>query len=700
MSDEELDRGPSATPIEQRIRWHRQFAAMPDLHCAKDQIVPLLEQLISQIKSGSVDSLDARPMAFGSEAKRPWREYVSPLKTLGLATNNRGTLKLTQNGDRYSESFDTSYLATLIADRVRLFAEVLELVIQQPLTVQEVNDRVVSDYELSWKTVTNARLRLTWLEALGLVEWLGDRKISATAKGRGISKDWIVVRPEALTVNEEEQAERIPDAPPEIAALLEELRAEPSRHSSRNTYNIWVPSPGTDPNKIENMQVAISAAVSPIAKNQLLDFIADRFGLRRSSVDSMMPFMRAGGFLQEVQRGVFVATGPAKAWLESRSEVNFIRILHANMRFVGELIEFSVAGASRADIYTEGTLYGLNKDKIRWIISFLINARLLIETSINSVKTTATGVDFVKDLPLAARPLTSEGSSSSNAITDPASPQPATTKPKTESHVSISEALRRTARDPGADGKASGVAFEEAIRDIFASIGFGARRIGGAGDTDVLVEWSDMSDEPRSAIIDAKSSASGRISHSNVSDVALDTHKDKHSADYVAIIGPGFSGDTIQTMAQKRSWALVTADELADVVVAANQLGLSPSEVGAIFDPVEGKSALNELIENRERELDISALVISRLHKELAEDEPLSARDISLIERVSSVEPTVHEIRKVFELFERLEVGVVRQVEDAADRRFSTYRLADARSAARRLRAIADAIERGLGGAK
>ena len=48
------------------------------------------------------------------------------------------------------------------------------------------------------------------------------------------------------------------------------------------------------------------------------------------------------------------------------------------------------------------------------------------------------------------------------------------------------------ATDPMAEGKASGVAFEERIAEVFRYMGFDAARIGGAGNTDVIVRWKKM----------------------------------------------------------------------------------------------------------------------------------------------------------------------------------------------------------------
>jgi hypothetical protein len=234
-----------------------------------------------------------------------------------------------------------------MADRIRLFAEALGLLVSEPLTVEEVNSRLVDSYFLDWKTVGNARLRLTWLEVLGLTEWLGDRKQSATSEGRRLFSTWEIVTPAALTIRGTSEAAEIPEAPGEITALLDRLWTTPGAQDARNNYNIWVPSPKSDPNKIENMRIIITEASNPIGKEALLVFIADRFGLKRSSVDSMMPFMRAAGLLREVKRSIFVATPAAKAWLQSGSDIDFIRILHANMRFIGELIRAAKEGIQR-----------------------------------------------------------------------------------------------------------------------------------------------------------------------------------------------------------------------------------------------------------------------------------------------------------------------------------------------------------------
>ena len=79
-------------------------------------------------------------------------------------------------------------------------------------------------------------------------------------------------------------------------------------------------------------------------------------------------------------RSVYLATPAAKAWLETGNDLDFIRILHSNMKFVGEMIREAENDIVRNSIYEQGKKYGLNNEKARWIAGFLLEAGLLEET--------------------------------------------------------------------------------------------------------------------------------------------------------------------------------------------------------------------------------------------------------------------------------------------------------------------------------
>lgn len=340
--------------------------------------------MLKQVGEGHALDLDTKPeLSFTAEDLQTsrggatpktdiatWREYYGFLRGLRLVENTGVGLQLAAAGLELRSDPTPERLAIFFTDRIRLFAEVLSLIAQEPLTVDEVDDRIRLLYRTSWQSNGGIRSRMDWQEALGLIEAAASRRWQITTLGRKVLENRLIVAPGAFD-EEQEQVIEIPEPPAEIAALLGEFATSARTHESRSTYNIWVPSPPSNPNKVENLRTVINAALDKIGREELFSFISQTFSLRRSSVESMLPFMRASGILVEVGRGVFEATPAARAWIESGDDLNFIRILHANMRFVGEMIRTVQNDVIRSEMYSEASKFGLNIDKCRWIASFL-----------------------------------------------------------------------------------------------------------------------------------------------------------------------------------------------------------------------------------------------------------------------------------------------------------------------------------------
>lgn len=674
--------------------WRAQASAAPNLKFGKDELFLRTSQLVSLLYESESVEFDAVPLLPGIQSIRPWRHYLPALRTMGLVENRRGRIFLTADGKTFEENPSKDFLATLLARKIRLFGESLDLVIESPKTIKEIHSTLVNSYNItSWKTVANVRARCTWLEALGLVEWLGANKIAATNSGRKIRSTWQIVSPESLSARIEEKSVDLPQAPSDIQAALENLKNNPRAHELRSTYNIWVPSPSSDPSKIENMRTCVAAAMEPINKEDLLVFIQNRFNLRRSSVDSMMPFMRGAGLIQEIRKNIYVATPLASSWIESGSYVDFIRILHVNMKFVGEIVDLAVENISRNQIYISSVNFGMNKEKTRWLISFLVEAGLVIESSWSSVQSTSLGKEFIQSIPL-AQPDQIE--LPSDIPEDRRTLDPSLNVFGQIELSQISNDLIRFSREPSGGGMGAGAAFESMIEKVFSLMGFNAHRISGSGDTDVVVQWVDFSGNIRTAIVDAKSTSTGSISHTSVSDVAISAHKEKHDADRVAILAPSFVGETIREISVKKQWSLITAEELSQLLSASVNLGLSTAESALVFEFPDGISRVAELIESRQRTIDLITMVIARFREESDNEESLSARDISLIERRSSLAPTVDELINTINLLNGLDMQVLRTVEKMNDPKHQTYQLGEVRAAANQLRSLASALENGL----
>lgn len=680
--------GISVDMQKQKNEWRKKGWSIPDIRGGKQIWYALVKRLVALVEEGQANDLDSVPDIDGLTQPQSWRAYAAFLKSVGLVSNQAGRLTLSDSGKKFLAEPSQRNLANQIQDRFRLFGEVLAMLEKQPATIEDMNQRICDSYGLNWNNLHNIRRRMDWLEVLGLIQAIGNRKWEVTSSGREALKEWCLVDPEAIKFMDSEPDDiEIADPPEEIAILLQQLENLPEMHKKRSTYNIWVPSP----NRIENLRIIIQASADRIARADLFKLIEEEFNLKSGSVESMMPFLKASGLLEEIGRNIYVATPAAKAWLETGSDLDFIRILHAHMQFVGEMIKAAENDIIRNDLYAQAKLYGLNVEKARWIAGFLREAGLLEETQYLHLRATHVGKRFLDGLPLAkADSVISEKSKDSDERE---------TEPRLPGELEIiCGRLQRTSTDPGAEGKGAGVAFEEAIADVFCFMGFKAVRIGGSGDTDVVVKWKDEEGKNIVAILDGKSRVSGQVSHNDVSDVAIDTHKEKHNADYAAIVGAGFSGDTIRNHAEKKGFALITVNQLIEMAGASKELGLSLQEISLVFQVPDGLSQLEEIISTKKRKLDIISEVVSKFLSEQERLEGISPRDLFLLLLNSNISPSLDELLGVFEMLSGEEIGILQRDNEEESPENVRYTLRGAKKTINHLRALASAIEKGIQG--
>lgn len=668
--------------------WRKKTWSIPDLFGGKQEYFPLVKQLVELVGLGQATDMDTYPELQGISKPQIWRKYAPFLKSIGIVSNRTGILYLTEAGIAFCNDLTKRHLADLIQRKIRLFGEVLEILEAEPGTVQEIDAKLCKNYKLDWSNCSNTRKRVDWLEVLDLIESIGNRRWQVTKEGYKALKSWDLVSPDIIASFELVTKDiSISDPPYEIGILLQRLVEMPELHKKRSTYNIWAPSP----NRIDNLRVITQFALERVSRADLFQFIEDEFNLKKSSAESMLPFLKASGIIEEVGRNIYIATPAAKAWCETGDDLDFVRILHAHMRFVGEMIRDVENDTVRNALYIRAKEYGLNTEKARWIAGFLLEAGLLEEPQYLHLKATPLGKCFAAQLPLTEESIyeTREKISEMNNATDSSNTQ-------IDRNEQIFEQLHTASMDPMAEGKASGVAFEEAIANIFSFMGFDAKRIGGSGDTDVIVRWKDDEGKSVLAIVDGKSKSNGSVSHSDISDVAIDAHKDKNNADYVAIVGPGFSGNTIRRHARKKGFLLITDTELIEIARMSCALGLSLQEISLIFQVPDGLSRLEELIAARQREMDIITHVVSMFGKEQEILGGLSARDMYLLLRTTDISPSLEELLEVFKTLSRNEIGVLNPVKKASSAENITYILKNEKRTVNRLRALAFAIENGL----
>ena len=675
---------------KQREIWNKQGWSIPDFRGSKQMWFSLVLGIVNYIGETQPCDIKDIPEVDGIADVQPLKAYFPFLRSVGLVRKRSETIMLTDNGKRFAENKSKRYLADLIQSNFRLFGEILDLLAKEPMTISEIDSSICHSFGLNWRNLSNTRRRTDWLEVLELIRPIGSNKWEVTEEGLNSLDSWCIVSPEAIDTMDTDISDTIAisEPPAEIASLLQRLSESPELHSKRNTYNIWVPSP----NRIDNIRTIIQFSANRVTKEALYQFIESEFSLKKSSTESMLPFLKASGLLEEVGRSVYIATPASKAWLETGNDLDFIRIIHSNMRFVGEMIRACNKDITRNEVYVQAKLYGLNTEKARWIAGFLIEAGLLEEPQYLHLRATPLGSAFIKDLPLCKI----------DAVQTKDEEKPVQTESLDHrcNHLEKTiDLMMKAALDPGAEGKGSGVAFEEEIATLFRLMGFQAKRVGGSGDTDVIVKWKDDEGKAFTAIVDAKSRNTGMVSHSDISDVAIETHRDKNNAEFVAIVGHAFSGDTIRNHALKKNFALVTAEELGNIARFAQTPGLSLREIALLFCTPNGLSQLNDIISDRQRELDVISLVVEKMYaqeEKLEEFGGISPRDMYFSFENTPISPSREELITAFETLSRPEIGILRATNKNAVSENTTYMVSDGQYRVYRMKAIAAAIEEGL----
>lgn len=165
---------------------------------------------------------------------------------------------------------------------------------------------------------------------------------------------------------------------------------------------------------------------------------------------------------------------------------------------------------------------------------------------------------------------------------------------------------------------------------------------------------------------------------------------------YVAIVGAGFSGDTIKNFASRKKVALITDQELIDIAKKAEELGLNLQEIAIIFQSPDGKSRLQELISTKQREQNLIELIVATFRKEQEMLESISARDMFLLLRMTDNSPSLEEILNVFSLLSTDEIDVLEMNKQASAKENTTYTMKNAKATVNRLKMIANAIEKGI----
>lgn len=618
------------------------------------------------------EGLGSATVELGDGTTRTLRQAVKQIAPAGLVSVvDRNYLAVPEDVREWIVSKDPLVLLAVLHRHVRFVGEMLDALENGPRTTRELLDIAAIDYQLQWSTLDQVRRRLTWMQVLGLVDYKTNALLQLTDLGRDGLSALRLGGPDAEAGLAAVSVE-VPEAPEAIAALVRQLT--PASLLSRNPVLGYIPRGNGEASLVEALYLLVNATSPSISKAELLTFARDRFKMSEGSFGPAQTTLTKSGLVEQTGFNIFSPTEAGAAWLETQSPLDLVLILHCKFLAILELIpllsEFDRAPDLARAAHAHLGLARVDVGGVRTRLQLLKAADLIVERSNWRYQATPLGERIIHEIPL-QDPLDEEnfGVSESTSRIDVTVSSPAAT-------------LARELVEAGVAG-GSPVRLEKAVADAFTFLGFESRHIGGGGRTDVLATVEEENGAPVRVIIDAKAARSGTVIEGAVSFDTLAEHKVKHRADFVVLVGPGFEGGRVRSRAEQNEVALISTDELGQLLRRHETTPLSAADFIALVSTApESQKELESKWAQTERRNALLSQVVAVLAQEARESDEvtkgaLSADQLYLIVRDEmDPRPSTKDIEEVLTLLEHPLVGSVRRV-SVGSGRMSAYRLMD-----------------------
>jgi hypothetical protein len=147
------------------------------------------------------------------------------------------------------------------------------------------------------------------------------------------------------------------------------------------------------------------------------------------------------------------------------------------------------------------------------------------------------------------------------------------TSPSPRAVVPLGNALYHRLRTTAQSGT-DATAFEEALAEAFRLLGFHAVKIGGRGDTDIRVT-APLGKHQYLAIVDAKSSRTGKVADTAIHIPSLHDHREKNQADYVMVVAPTFTRGNAIAHAEREHVVLMELESFIAILEMHKRTPLS-----------------------------------------------------------------------------------------------------------------------------
>jgi len=160
--------------------------------------------------------------------------------------------------------------------------------------------------------------------------------------------------------------------------------------------------------------------------------------------------------------------------------------------------------------------------------------------------------------------------------------------------------------------------FEETLAEAFCVLGFDAVKIGGRGDTDIRVT-APLGKQQYIAIVDAKSSRTGKVADTALHYPSLHDHREKNQADFVMVVAPSFTRGNTLTHAEREQVVLMEVEPFLAILEMHEHTPLSLYTLREMFTRPGLYGAapdhLREAHEHAERLVELLPLIVHKVEQ-------------------------------------------------------------------------------------
>lgn len=370
-------------------------------------------------------------------------------------------------------------------------------------------------------------------------------------------------------------------------------------------------------------------------------------------------------------------TDHGEYWLQSGDATYLVGLLHSRMQLMGELMKLLEEHGSPDRLLEEADRrYGMGwntRAQVDRRRGWLQSAGMLEVGEEADWHLTAEGRLLLEDLELAPpRPPAEETGRTEGEVEKEEEGLGSAVGPSAGEAVADllarSEELATGLRDRSTESKDPD-AFERIVAEAFSFLGFEASWLGGSGQTDVLLVAELGPDSGYRVVVDCKTTGRDRVSEAQIGWIALEDHRERHGADYTALVGPAFAGAKLPEHAAQQDVALIDVDALVSIVKqhAVVPMGLDVYRdlfvAGGVSEPA---AKIGEAAEEAERRIRLAALAATVIRREEGEEGALTSQDLYwlLKEHAEDLgDPQKDEIEETLRALSHPGVGVLRRVD-------------------------------------